>query len=77
MKSKARVYLAIGTADESVPAISQELVAAKLRVARRDVTVRRIPDGTHSLNPRGARNWDVLDREQRTALDWFSAPVRR
>lgn len=77
LKSKARVYLAIGTADESVPAISQELVAAKLRVARRDVTVRRIPDGTHSLNPRGARNWDVLDREQRTALDWFSAPVRR
>lgn len=71
LKSKARVYIAIGTADDSVPAISQELVAVKLLLGRRDVTVRRVPDGTHSLNPRGARNWDVLDREQRGALDWF------
>lgn len=77
LKSKARVYIAIGTADESVPAISQELAVAKLLLGRRDVTVRRVVDGTHSLNQRGARNWDALDREQRTALEWFNRPLKQ
>lgn len=77
LKSKARVYIAIGTADDSVPAISQELAVAKLVLGRRDVTVRRVADGSHSLNRRGARNWDELDRELRAALEWFSrAPIR-
>ena len=72
LKSNARVYIAIGTADEAVPAISQELAATKLLLGGRDVTVRRVLDGTHSLNRRGALNWDELDRELDTALDWFS-----
>lgn len=72
LKSKARVYIAMGTADDSVPAISQELAVAKLVLGRKDVTVRRVADGTHSLNQREARNWDALDREQGTALEWFS-----
>lgn len=77
LRSKARVYIAIGTADDSVPAISQELAVAKLVLAGRDVTVRRVADGTHSLNRRDARNWDELDRELRTALEWFSkVPIR-
>lgn len=73
LKSKARVYIAIGTADDSVPAISQELAVAKLLLGRRDVTVRRVADGTHSLNRQGARNWDELERELYAALAWFSA----
>ena len=72
LRSKARVYIAIGTADEAVPALSQEVAAAKLLLGRRDVTIRRVPDGTHSLNRRGATNWDELDRELTTALEWFS-----
>jgi predicted esterase len=72
LKSKARVYIAMGTADDAVPAISQELAVAKLVLGRRDVTVRRVVNGTHSLNQREARNWDDLDREQRTALEWFN-----
>jgi hypothetical protein len=72
LKSKARVYVAIGTADEVVPAISQELAATKLLLAGRDVTVRRVADGTHSLNRRNAGNRDELDRELRIALAWFS-----
>lgn len=77
LKSKARVYLAIGTADDSVPAISQEIAVAKLVLAGRDVTVRRVADGTHSLNRRNARNWDELDRELDTALEWFGrVPMR-
>lgn len=72
LKSKARVYIAIGTADDAVPALSQEIAAAKLLLARRDITVRRVPDGTHSLTRRGATNWDELDRELQTALEWFS-----
>lgn len=77
LKSRARVYIAIGTADDSVPAISQELAAAKLLLARRDVTVRRVIDGTHNLNQRGARDYEALDREQRTALEWFDRPPKR
>lgn len=72
LKSKARVYIAIGTADDTVPAISQELAVAKLVLNRHDVTVRRVAEGTHSLNRRGASNWDDLDRELSTALEWFS-----
>ncbi len=34
LKSKARIYMAFGTADESVPALSQELAVAQLRVCR-------------------------------------------
>jgi hypothetical protein len=71
LKSKARIYIAIGTADDSVPAISQELLVAKLVLGRRDVTVRRVADGTHSLNRKGARNWDDLNKELQAALEWF------
>jgi pimeloyl-ACP methyl ester carboxylesterase len=77
LRSKARAYIAIGTADDSVPAISQELVVAKLILAGRDVTVRRVADGTHSLNRRNATNWNELDRELDAALNWFSSiPIR-
>lgn len=71
LRSKARVYLAFGTADNAVPALSQEIAVAKLLAARRDVTVRRVPDADHSLRQQGAASLADLDRESRAALDWF------
>jgi pimeloyl-ACP methyl ester carboxylesterase len=77
LRSRARVYLAFGTADASVPPLSQELVAARLIAAGRDVTVRRVPDAGHGLTSAGARDFSEADREFRLALDWFwSAPPR-
>lgn len=71
LRSKARVYIALGTADKAVPALSQEIVVAKLLAAGRDVTVRRVADADHSLRQPGATNFADLDKEYRAALDWF------
>jgi dienelactone hydrolase len=71
LRSKARVYLAFGTADTAVPPLSQEIMAARLLSAGRDVTIRRVPDADHGLRQAGATTWDDLDKEQRAALDWF------
>ena len=71
LKSRARVYWALGTADESVPPASQEVAIAKLMVAGRDLTVRRVPNAAHSLMPPGSRDYADLDKEMRTVLKWF------
>ena len=71
LRSKARVYMAFGTADQNVPALSAEHALARLRIAGHDVTVRRIPDGGHSLAKASDGNWNALDKEFRAALDWF------
>lgn len=73
VRSRARVYLAFGTADSNVPPLSQELTVARLLSAGRDVTVRRVADAGHSLAPPGAQNFDDVAREYRRALDWFWA----
>lgn len=71
LRSKARVYLAFGTADTAVPALSQEIMVAKLLGAGRDVTVRRVVDGDHTLRQAGTTSLSDLDIELRAALDWF------
>jgi predicted esterase len=71
LRSKARVYIAFGTADDSVPPLSEELAIAKLRLARRDVTVRRVPNAGHTMSEGSRANYDDLAREYRAALDWF------
>ncbi|HYI64717.1 MAG TPA: hypothetical protein VEW71_07515 [Allosphingosinicella sp.] len=80
LRSRARVYLAFGTSDASVPPISQELIAARLMSAGRDVTVRRVPNAGHDLSspgPGGAPDFSQTEREYRLALDWFwSVPAR-
>jgi pimeloyl-ACP methyl ester carboxylesterase len=76
LRSRARVYVAFGTADASVPPISQELIVARLMSAGRDVTVRRVPDAGHGLTSAGAEDWSEVDRELGLALDWFwSVPL--
>jgi pimeloyl-ACP methyl ester carboxylesterase len=76
VRSRARVYLAFGTADASTPPLSQEVAVAKLLAAGRDVTVRRVPDADHSLIAPG-EGLSALDREYHRALDWFWAGVKR
>lgn len=71
LRSKARVYIAFGTADKAVPALSQELMVAKLLAAGRDVTVRRVPDADHSLRQPDALDLADTDTEYRAALAWF------
>lgn len=77
VRSRARVYLAFGTADRSVPALSQEIMVAKMLGAGRDVTVRRIPDAGHSLARPGPNEFDDVDREYRAVLDWFWRAEKR
>jgi pimeloyl-ACP methyl ester carboxylesterase len=71
LRSRARVYAAFGTADSSVPPISQELIVARLMAAGRDITVRRVPNAGHGLVSAGAQDWAEADREYGRALDWF------
>jgi pimeloyl-ACP methyl ester carboxylesterase len=73
LASRARVHLAFGTADASVPPLSQEILVAKLLGAGRDVTVDRIADADHALQARGAQDLSGLDREYRSIFNWFAA----
>jgi pimeloyl-ACP methyl ester carboxylesterase len=76
LRSKARVYIAFGTADQNVPPLSEEVMVAKLLAAGRDVTVRRVPGANHMLAASGTNDFHDTDREYRRALDWFwTAPV--
>jgi predicted esterase len=71
LKSKARIYIAFGTNDRSTPPLSQEIAVAKLNVAGRDVTVRRVANADHSLMQPNNPNFESLDKELRAALAWF------
>jgi pimeloyl-ACP methyl ester carboxylesterase len=71
LRSRARVYAAFGTADSSVPPISQEIIVARMMAAGRDITVRRVPNAGHGLVSAGAQGWGELDREYNHALEWF------
>lgn len=76
-QSRARVYLANGMQDSSVPILSAEVLYAKLRVQGRDVTFRRIPRVGHSLvedslpleGKRAAQK-----REYDAIMAWFERP---
>ncbi|MES2823255.1 MAG: alpha/beta fold hydrolase [Pseudomonadota bacterium] len=71
LKAKAKVYLMFGTSDTATPALSQEIIAVKLKSAGKDITVRRIPDANHMLQHSNFSNLDDLTREYNLAFDWF------
>ncbi len=71
IKSKARIYIAFGTSDESTPPLSVEVAISKLTAAGKDVTVRRVPDGGHNLLNPGSLEFSDLDKEYRKGLAWF------
>jgi predicted esterase len=68
--SKARVYLASGMQDNSVPILSTEVMYAQLRAQGRDVTFRRVPMAGHSLTldnkplPEAQKEYDAF-------MAWF------
>lgn len=76
LNAKAKVYLVFGTSDQATPALSQEIIAAKLSSAGKDITVRRIPGANHMLQSTNFQNLDDLDKEYRLAFEWFWNSVR-
>ena len=68
--SKARVYLASGMQDSSVPILSTEAMYAQLRAQGRDVTFRRVPLAGHSLTPEGKPITEA-QKEYDAFMAWF------
>ena len=68
--SKARIYLASGMQDRSVPILSTEVLYAQLRAQGRDVTFRRIPMAGHNLAPEGRPIPDA-QKEYDRFIAWF------
>jgi predicted esterase len=68
--SKARVYLASGMQDNSVPILSTEVLYAQLRTQGRDVTFRRVPSAGHNLAPQG-RPISETQKEFDAIMGWF------
>jgi dipeptidyl aminopeptidase/acylaminoacyl peptidase len=68
--SKARVYLASGMQDNSVPILSTEAMYAQLRVQGRDVSFRRLPHTGHDMVPPGGNYADV-QMEYDAIMAWF------
>ncbi|KGF82761.1 hypothetical protein IA69_05700 [Massilia sp. JS1662] len=70
VQSKARVWLASGMRDDSVPVLSTEVAYARLRALGRDVTFRRVPRAGHGLVPEGGSIADV-QKEYDAIMAWF------
>lgn len=68
--SKARVYLASGMQDNSVPILSTEAMYAQLRAQGRDVSFRRLPRTGHDMVPPGGSYADV-QKEYDAIMAWF------
>ena len=70
VQSKARVWLASGMRDDSVPVLSTEVAYARLRALGRDVTFRRVPRAGHGLMAEGGSMADV-QKEYDAIMAWF------
>jgi predicted esterase len=70
VQSKARVWLASGMRDDSVPVLSTEVAYARLRALGRDVTFRRLPRAGHNLMAEGGTMADV-QKEYDAIMAWF------
>jgi hypothetical protein len=70
VQSKARVWLASGMRDDSVPVLSTEVAYARLRALGRDVTFRRLPRAGHNLMAEGGSMADV-QKEYDAIMAWF------
>ncbi|WP_198116325.1 alpha/beta hydrolase family protein [Massilia rhizosphaerae] len=70
VQSKARVYLASGMRDDSVPILSTEVAYARLRALGRDVTFRRVRRAGHALVPEGGTMADV-QKDYDAIMAWF------
>ena len=68
--TKARIYLASGMQDSSVPILSTEAMYAQLRTQGKDVTLRRVPGAGHSLAPEG-KPMPETQKEYDAFMAWF------
>jgi len=72
-QSRARVYIASGMQDKSVPILSTEVMVAQLRAQGRDVTVRRVAGANHDLT--GADGgFEQVQQEYDAIIRWFEGP---
>jgi pimeloyl-ACP methyl ester carboxylesterase len=71
LQSRARIYLVSGMADNNVPILSTEVMAAQLRAQGRDVTFRRIPFAGHNLLKEKVP-FNELQKEFDAVMAWFS-----
>lgn len=69
-QSKARVWLAGGMRDDSVPILSTEVAYARLRALGRDVTFVRAPRAGHGLVPEGGTMADT-QKDYDAIMAWF------
>jgi len=70
-KSRARVYLAYGTADQSVPVESNDLARAELFAAGRDLTCERIVGADHGYRKPGDEGYRGMDEVLGRVVAWF------
>ena len=73
LHSQARIYLASGMQDASVPILSTESMYSELLTSGHDVTMRRVPHAEHSLLPPDV-SYEQLQPEYQRVLDWFDSP---
>lgn len=71
LRSKARVYIAQGTEDKSVPIITFDILYTGLLSHKRDVTAERIQDADHSFNLKGETGYKRFAELLRRIADWF------
>ena len=67
-RSKAKVYLAHGTADEADSVIGFDVMRAELLAAGRDVTAERVEGGDHGL---GVKGQSGMQKVFGNVLEWF------
>jgi pimeloyl-ACP methyl ester carboxylesterase len=75
LKTKARIFLAQGGRDTSVPPSGHDVLVAELRTANRDLTAERLEDADHSFNkPDHPQNSPPgIQALFGRVVDWFAA----
>jgi predicted esterase len=74
LRTKARIYIAHGDKDLSVPVTSFDVLRTELAAAGRDVTAERIEGGDHSLNKTGESGITGMNNVMTHVLSWFFGP---
>jgi pimeloyl-ACP methyl ester carboxylesterase len=74
LRSKARVYIAHGDKDGSVPVASFDVLRAELTAGGRDVTAERLDGADHGLNRAGESGITGMNAVMANVLKWFFGP---
>jgi pimeloyl-ACP methyl ester carboxylesterase len=74
LRTKARIYLAHGTADRTVPIAGVDMLRAELAAHGQDVSMDRIEGADHGLNKPGENQPGGMRAVFGRILTWFLAP---